>query len=72
MKEEFRLSLAICDKIMSGSANWDALFEIPDFFGKYEDFIVIEVASKSKEDQLEWYGLVESKVRHLVNIFIFI
>ena len=69
MKEEFRLSLAICEEIMSGRAKWDKLFETPDFFGKYRNFIVIEVSSKSKEDQLEWYGLVESKVRHLVNIF---
>ena len=67
MKEEFRLSLAICEEIVSGKATWDKLFETPNFFAKYRHFIVLEVSSKTEEDHLEWYGLVESKIRHLVN-----
>jgi hypothetical protein len=43
MKEEFRLSLAICDEIMSGGGKWDQLFETPDFYGKYGQFAVIIV-----------------------------
>lgn len=66
MKEEFRLSLAICEEIVSGKATWDKLFETPNFFGKYRHFIVLEVSSKTEEDHLEWYGLVESKIRHLI------
>ena len=66
MKEEFRLSLAICEEIVGGKATWDKLFETPNFFAKYRHFIVLEVSSKSEEDHLEWYGLVESKIRHLV------
>ena len=73
MKEEFRQSLAICEEIVTGKATWDKLFETPNFFAKYRHFIVLEVASKTEEDHLEWYGLVESKIRHLVrksfNIF---
>jgi poly(A) polymerase len=66
MQEEFKLSLAICEDIVSGRATWDKLFETPNFFGKYRHFIVLEVSSKTEEDQLEWYGLVESKIRHLI------
>lgn len=66
MKEEFRLSLDICEEIIQGKANWDKLFESPNFFAKYRHFIVLAASSASEEDQLEWYGLVESKVRHLI------
>ena len=66
MKKEFELSLGICDEIWSGKAKWDKLFETPNFFAKYKHFIVLEASAASEEDQLEWYGLVESKVRHLV------
>ena len=49
-----------------GKATWDKLFESPNFFGKYRHFIVLEASATTEEDQLEWYGLVESKVRHLI------
>ena len=49
-----------------GKATWNKLFESPNFFGKYKHFIVLEASSGTEEDQLEWYGLVESKVRHLI------
>ena len=66
MTEEFDLSLKICEDIINGKASWDKLFEAPNFFGKYRHFIVLEASARTEEDQLEWYGLVESKVRHLV------
>lgn len=66
MKKEFDLSLSICKDIWSGKCSWERLFETPNFFGKYRHFIVLEASSLTEEDQLEWYGLVESKVRHLV------
>jgi len=66
MTEEFELSLKICEDILNGKASWDRLFETPNFFGKYRHFIVLEASARTEEDQLEWYGLVESKVRHLV------
>jgi len=79
MTDEFEASLKICEEIINGkkksaevtqpSSNnpWDRLFEPPNFFGKYRHFIVLEASSNTEEDQLEWYGLVESKVRHLVS-----
>jgi len=66
MQEEFKASLAICEDILSNKAGWDKLFEPPNFFNKYRHFIVLEASSSNEEDQLQWVGLVESKVRHLV------
>ncbi|KDR13292.1 poly(A) polymerase type 3 [Zootermopsis nevadensis] len=66
MQEEFKQGLAVTDEIMVGKATWDRLFEPPNFFGKYKHFIVLLASSSSAEDQLEWVGLVESKVRHLI------
>jgi poly(A) polymerase len=63
MKKEFEVSLTIInEEIWLGRANWDKLFETPNFFGKYKHFIVLEASASSEENQLEWYGLVESKV----------
>ena len=66
MKEEFKQSLDICEEIMQGKATWDKLFEPPNFFAKYKHYIVLNAYSKTEEDQLEWHGFVESKVRHLI------
>jgi poly(A) polymerase len=67
MQEEFKSSLVICEEIMSGKCGWDKLFEPPNFFAKYRHFIVLEASSSCEEDQLQWMGLVESKVRHLIS-----
>jgi len=66
MKDEMSKSLEICEEIIQGKTTWDKLFESPNFFGKYRHFIVLEASATTEEDQLEWYGLVESKVRHLI------
>jgi len=66
MQGEFEASMKICEEIIDGKAQWDRLFEAPNFFCKYRHFIVLEASSISEEDQLTWEGLVESKVRHLV------
>jgi len=52
--------------VEAGKNPWDRLFETPNFFGKYRHFIVLEASAHTEQDQLDWYGLVESKVRHLV------
>ncbi|XP_015518148.1 poly(A) polymerase type 3 [Neodiprion pinetum] len=66
MQQEFKSGLAITDEIMNGTATWDKLFEPPNFFGKYRHYIVLLTSSLTPEDQLEWCGLVESKIRHLI------
>lgn len=67
MQDEFKFSLNICEEIATGKSDWDKLFETPNFFSKYRHFIVLEAASSSEEDQLQWEGLVESKIRHLIS-----
>lgn len=66
MQEAFENGLAITEEIIIGKATWDKLFEPPNFFGKYKHYIVLLARSLSAEDQLEWCGLVESKIRHLI------
>lgn len=67
MVEEFKQGLTITEEIMAGKAPWSRLFEPPNFFGKYKHFIVLIASATSKEDHLEWYGLVESKIRLLIS-----
>ena len=56
-----------CFKLVNlGKYDWDKLFEPPNFFGKYRHFIVLEASSACEEDQLQWEGLVESKVGAVV------
>lgn len=66
MQEAFEGGLSITEEIITGKATWDKLFEPPNFFGKYKHYIVLLAKSLTAEDQLEWCGLVESKIRHLI------
>lgn len=61
MKEEFHYASNIIDQIITGKAAWSTLFEPVDFFTKYRHYISIIAA-----DIAEWVGLVESKIRILV------
>ncbi|XP_065344500.1 poly(A) polymerase type 3 [Cloeon dipterum] len=66
MQEEFKKGLQITDDIMQGKTTWDALFEPPKFFLKYKHFIVLLASASTAEDLLEYTGLIESKIRHLI------
>lgn len=67
MQDEFKKGLAITDDIMFGKADWTKLFESSSFFLKYRHFIVLQATASSKDHHLEWHGLVESKIRVLIN-----
>lgn len=54
---------------MLGRQTWDKLFEAPNFFSRYRHFIVLLASSSTPEDQLEWTGLVESKIRRLIGMW---
>ena len=57
----------IADKIVVGKLKWRDLFEKHTFFTQdYKYYLSIVSCSRSKEAQLLWSGLVESKVRLLV------
>ncbi|XP_053696849.1 poly(A) polymerase type 3-like [Sabethes cyaneus] len=67
MIDEFHRGKKITDEIMiSKAAGWDKLFAAPSFFFNYRHFIVLLASSDNAADHLEWCGLVESKVRLLV------
>ncbi|XP_069811545.1 poly(A) polymerase gamma isoform X2 [Dendropsophus ebraccatus] len=66
MVEEFRQGLAVTDEILQGKADWSKLFEPPNFFQKYKHYIVLTASALTEEHNLEWVGLVESKIRVLV------
>lgn len=57
----------VVDKIFTGQLKWKDLFERHTFFTNgYKYYLSIVSCSRSKEAQLLWSGLVESKVRHLI------
>ncbi|XP_059373462.1 poly(A) polymerase gamma isoform X2 [Carassius carassius] len=66
MSEEFKNGLTVTDEILQGKADWSKLFEPPNFFQKYKHYIVLTASASTKENHLEWIGLVESKIRVLV------
>ncbi|OAX84195.1 hypothetical protein ACJ72_01427 [Emergomyces africanus] len=57
----------IVDKIFLGQLTWSDLFTRHTFFSQdYKYYLSITSASRSKDAQSVWSGLVESKLRHLV------
>lgn len=66
-KELARASDIVNNKIFNGHLAWENLFEKHTFFTDgYKYYLSIVSASRTKEAQQIWSGLVESKVRHLV------
>ncbi|XP_038839135.1 poly(A) polymerase gamma-like isoform X1 [Salvelinus namaycush] len=66
MSEEFKYGLSVTDDILQGKSDWSKLFHPPNFFLKYKHYIVLTASASTEENQLEWIGLVESKIRVLV------
>lgn len=57
----------IVDRIITGSGQWNQLFQRHTFFTKdYKYYLVIKASCKDQEMSVKWSGLVESKIRHLV------
>ncbi|KAK9459342.1 Poly(A) polymerase central domain-containing protein [Lipomyces oligophaga] len=65
---EFKRGAAIMDDILVGNKPWADLFEKHDFFLRYKYYLAVFASSKgTAEEQLRWSGMVESKIRLLVN-----
>ncbi|KAL7386283.1 hypothetical protein ABVT39_006134 [Epinephelus coioides] len=64
--EEIERGFAITKEIQQQNTDWTKLFEKPDFFEKYEHYILLEATSGTESQHREWVGLVESKIRLLV------
>lgn len=57
----------IMDDIMVGRKSWADLFTKHDFFHRYKYYLsIIAATNGTAEDHLKWSGLVESKLRLLV------
>lgn len=56
--------IAACSAV--GMGKWIDLFTKSDFFFKYKLYIQIVASSQFQKDQLQWSGLVESRLRQLV------
>jgi poly(A) polymerase len=65
---EINRANGICQNILSGKKMWHDLFEKHTFFTEdYKYYLSIVSASRTKEAQQIWSGLVQSKVRRLVS-----
>jgi poly(A) polymerase len=67
MKEEFGRADKILQHIFSGTKDWDSLFERHSFFTKdHKYYLSVVAASRNKEANSTFSGLVQSKIRHIV------
>ena len=68
IKRELLRAEAICIRILNNEAQWRELFQRHTFFSQgYKYYLSIVSASITKDAQLIWSGLVQSKVRRLVS-----
>lgn len=66
--KEMERALEIMNEIQIGKKNWSDLFVKHDYFYRYKYYLTIISSSIDKyEDNIKWTGLVESKLRLLVN-----
>ncbi|XP_063692170.1 poly(A) polymerase gamma-like [Bolinopsis microptera] len=66
ISREIKIGQRICEYVFSGKADWNSLFEPSDFFHRYKHYIIIQAMGADNKEHLEWIGLVESKIRILV------
>lgn len=65
--EEFKRGIDVMNSISLGQKTWSDLFERHKFFHKYKFYLCIVAATRSSAgDHLKWSGMVESKLRLLV------
>ncbi|KAI9668525.1 MAG: polynucleotide adenylyltransferase [Trizodia sp. TS-e1964] len=68
LSREMERAAGIVDRIMVSKVSWKELFARHSFFTTgYKYYLSVIAASRNKESQLLWSGLVESKVRLLVS-----
>lgn len=66
IKEEIWEALEICRDINEGKAEWKDLFKKVNFFSRYKHFIALIMAAPNEEEELNFGGFLESRIRHLV------
>ncbi|KAF9405720.1 hypothetical protein HW555_013657 [Spodoptera exigua] len=66
MVEELKIGpTATVDKLLN-KRRWADLFENTEFFSQYKYYLVLMASFVSPDDQLQWSGRFESRIRHLI------
>jgi poly(A) polymerase len=65
--EEFGHAADTADRILLGQDSWETLFKKHDFFHKYKFYLQVVASSDNQDEHLKWSGMVESRLRQLVN-----
>ncbi|KAI9217500.1 Poly(A) polymerase central domain-containing protein [Blastocladiella britannica] len=66
MCDEFTLGAGVIADVLARRTTWATLFKPHNFFGKYRTYLQVVASSMSKEEHIKWTGLVESKLRVLL------
>ncbi|XP_067941803.1 poly(A) polymerase type 3-like [Watersipora subatra] len=66
MISEFKEGVATMEKILSNKCNWITLFEPAKFFLNYKHYVILIAKADTEESYIKWQGLVESKIRMLI------
>ncbi|KAL0078763.1 Poly(A) polymerase central domain-containing protein [Phycomyces blakesleeanus] len=66
MLKEFKRGMEIVENIVVRSGRWEDLFEPTNFFHTYKHYLQVIASSYSPASQLQWSGLVESRLRQFV------
>lgn len=64
---EFGQAAEIADNILLGKTSWATLFKKHDFFHRYKYYLQVVASTDNPEEHLMWSGLVESRLRQLIN-----
>lgn len=67
IKNEMLRAMQITDKIVNNpGSSWVDLFDPADFFGQYRIYVQVIAAASTPEGIKDWSGMVESRIRTLV------
>lgn len=66
IRTEICEGLEICRDITEGKCGWDALFKEVNFFSRYKHYIALLMAAPNEEEELNYGGFLESRIRLLV------
>jgi poly(A) polymerase len=66
MKEEFARGAKLMFEIENGTSPWNVLFDKCDFFSRYRVYLQVDILAQTEQEHHKWEGLVESKLRFLI------
>ncbi|ULT89618.1 hypothetical protein L3Y34_008205 [Caenorhabditis briggsae] len=66
IRNEICEGLEICKDITEGKATWEDLFKEVKFFSRYKHYIALIMATSTEEEELNYGGFLESRIRLLV------